>query len=215
MLHSLHLCLCGKPHPFRLHTQSLVLFVEPIINFFQSYSLFCFPKKATVPYTVLNVYHLNGLSNVLMFLASLQEPLTSNIQKKPAWCSQVVCLNLTSESAGMFSCERQQLVQSSLQALVLYLTVTAYFAYSYFIKVVLLLMYHFLRYSIVSFHIILSCTHLYTVSSFWALAHCALSRHHIFPFSWERDTWIPPHFSLLLIKGFVDYKTATKPGFFF
>ncbi len=126
----------------------------------------------------------------------------------------MVCLNLTSESAGMFSCERQQLVQSSLQALVLYLTVTAYFAYSYFIYVVLLLMYHFLRYSIVSFHI-LSCTHLYTVSSFWALAHCALSRHHIFHLVGSGTLESPPHFSLLLIKGFVDYKTATKPGFFF
>ncbi len=86
MLRSLHLCLCGKPHPFRLHTQSLVLFVEPIINMVFFLKLFpvLLSKKATVPYTVLNVYHLNGLSNVLMFLASLQKPLTSNIQKKTA-----------------------------------------------------------------------------------------------------------------------------------
>lgn len=31
---------------------------------------------------VLKVYLLNGLSNILMFLVSLQEPLTSNIKKK-------------------------------------------------------------------------------------------------------------------------------------
>lgn len=164
---------------------------------------------------MLNVYHLNGLSNVLMFLASLQEPLTSNIQKKPAWCSQVVCLNLTSESAGMFSCERQQLVQSSLQALVLYLTVTAYFAYSYFIYVVLLLMYHFLRYSIVSFHIILSCTHLYTVS-FWALAHCALSRHHICHLVGSGTLESPPHtFPCCLLKVLLITKPQPSQGFFF
>lgn len=97
MLRSLHLCLCGKPHPFRLHTQSLVLFIEPIINFFSKLFPICLSerekKKAAVPYMVLRVYILNGLRNVLMFLASLQEPLTSNIQKKqknPAWCSQVL-----------------------------------------------------------------------------------------------------------------------------
>lgn len=135
---------------------------------------------------VLKVY-LNGLSNVLMFLASLQKPLTSDIQKRLPDVPGGLCLNLTSESTGMFSCERQQLDHSSLQASVLYLTVTARFTYSYFIYVVLLCMYHFQN-ILYLFSFIPYYLHLYTVSSFWALAHCALSIQSYFSFSLEWDT---------------------------
>lgn len=99
MLHSLHLCLCGKPHPFRLHTQSLVSFVEPVINLFEPVPYLPFQKKATVPYMVLKVYHLNCLSNILMFLASLQEPLTSNFKKNNNKKTLPV---LTSENKNVF-----------------------------------------------------------------------------------------------------------------
>lgn len=100
-------------------------------------------------------------------------------------------LNLTSENAGMFFfCERQQLVQSTLQALVLYLTVTAYFAYSYSIYVVLLLMYHFQRYSIFFSFITYFKLHtfVYCIIFLGIGPLRSLSRPSYFPFSWERDT---------------------------
>lgn len=132
---------------------------------------------------VLKVY-LNGLSNVLMFLASLQKPLTSDIQKRLPDVPGGLGLNLTSESTGMFSCERQQLDHSSLQASVLYLTVTARFTYSYFIYVVLLCMYHFQN-ILYLFSFIPYYLHLYTVSSFghWPTALCLYN--HIFHLVWS------------------------------
>lgn len=131
---------------------------------------------------VLKVY-LNGLSNVLMFLASLQKPLTSDIQKRLPDVPGGLCLNLTSESTGMFSCERQQLDHSSLQASVLYLTVTARFAYSYFIYVVLLCtIFRIFYICLVSFHIIYTCI-LYHLFGHWPTALCLYN--HIFHLVWS------------------------------
>lgn len=125
MLHSLHSCLCGKPHSFRLHSKPCFVCLNLIGP--------CLPfhNKHLCLYIVLEEY-LNCHHNFMMFLDSFARPLTSTYKKK-LWCCQVVCLNLTIENTRMFSCERQQF--DYIQALVLYLAVTAYFAYSYSIYI--------------------------------------------------------------------------------
>lgn len=173
MLRSLHLCLCGKPHTFRLHTQSLVLFNEPIINFFKCISYLPFWKKQLCLTWCLECRFLMALVMSWMFLAALQEPITSKHTKENLPGVPRCSLWFGSWKRRSFSYERQSVVQSSLQALVLYLTVTAYFAYSYSIFVVLLLYVAFVKFYS-SFHI-KSHTFviLYHLFGHWPTALCA------------------------------------------
>lgn len=56
---------------------------------------------------------------------------------------------------------------------------------------------------------------MYTVSSFWALAHCALSRHHIFHLVGSGTLESPHTFPCCLLKVLLITKPQPSQGFFF
>lgn len=56
---------------------------------------------------------------------------------------------------------------------------------------------------------------MYTVSSFWALAHCALSRHHIFHLVGSGTLESPHTFPCCLLKVLLITKPQPSQVFFF